>query len=719
MSPLPKRRITDAAPSPADGALRLVTPERPVETDRPRLGTILTEMGVLSPADLLKGLAMQAREDARLGEILIAQGMITHAELMAALSTQWRARVVDVGFEPPDPRLIDMLGPATCLRDALLPWRRLGSLTVIVTSRPHLFARNVEALTEIFGPVVMALAQETDIYQAVQEIRAKALVKRAETRVDAPMSCRDFVSRRKQRLLFALCLAGLLAVIAAPRLTFALLTGWAVLTLVLLMGLKAVATGLAWHRLGATRRARTRAAQMLEAEAQARMAKPGSRDPVPLASALPAFNSRRARPAIARLPVLSVLVPLFREEHIASHLIQRLSRLTYPKELLDVCLVMESTDGTTRLTLSRTPLPPWIRVIIVPRGAVQTKPRALNYALEFTRGSIVGVWDAEDAPEPEQIHKVVQRFHERPAEVACLQGALDFYNAGTNWLSRCFAVEYASWFRVVLPGLARLGWPVPLGGTTLFFRREALDRIGGWDAHNVTEDADLGMRLVRLGYRTELIESTTFEEANCRALPWVKQRSRWLKGYALTWAVHMRRPARLWRDLGAWRFAGFQLLFLGTLSQFILAPLLWSFWLIVLGLWHPLSAWLPGWAIWTLAGTFFASELVTIATGLMGIRLAGHKWLAKWVPTLHLYYPLGSLASYKALWEIVTNPFYWDKTTHGLHNPEDEVLTPVIVVEPRSAPRKPVKPRRITPRRPGPAPVSPGPKPVSPAPRPA
>jgi cellulose synthase/poly-beta-1,6-N-acetylglucosamine synthase-like glycosyltransferase len=208
----------------------------------------------------------------------------------------------------------------------------------------------------------------------------------------------------------------------------------------------------------------------------------------------------------------------------------------------------------------------------------------------------VGVYDAEDAPDPDQITRIVTRFAERGPEVACLQGVLDFYNPTTNWLSRCFTVEYATWFRVILPGLERLGLPIPLGGTTLFFRRAALEDLGGWDAHNVTEDADLGMRLYRHGYRTELIDTVTGEEANCRALPWVKQRSRWLKGYMMTWATHMRDPKLLWRQLGAWKFAGFQVLFLCTLSQFLLLPVLWSFWITVFGIEHPIAAALPGWA---------------------------------------------------------------------------------------------------------------------------
>ena len=173
----------------------------------------------------------------------------------------------------------------------------------------------------------------------------------------------------------------------------------------------------------------------------------------------------------------------------------------------------------------------------MPADALKTKPRAMNYALPFCRGDIVGVYDAEDRPDPGQIRAVVQHLQAAPPEVACVQGYLDFYNSADNWLSRCFTLEYAIWFRVVLLGVQRLGLPIPLGGTSVFFRRGVLEQIGAWDAHNVTEDADLGMRLARFGYRCEMIASTTWEEANCRVGPWIRQRSRWLKGYALTWAT--------------------------------------------------------------------------------------------------------------------------------------------------------------------------------------
>jgi cellulose synthase/poly-beta-1,6-N-acetylglucosamine synthase-like glycosyltransferase len=185
----------------------------------------------------------------------------------------------------------------------------------------------------------------------------------------------------------------------------------------------------------------------------------------------------------------------------------------------------------------------------------------------------------------------------------------------------------------------------------------------------VTEDADLGILLARHGYRTEMIPITTEEEANARPWAWVRQRSRWLKGYALTWAVHMRRPRRLWRDLGPKRFLGFQIMFAGTILQFALAPVLWSFWMVPLGVPHPLAPMLPPGLLGVLAVLFLAAQALDLAFACIGARRAGKGRLALWAPTLLLYFPLCALALYRALWEVVRDPFRWDKTTHGLHMP--------------------------------------------------
>ncbi len=631
-------------------------PEQPQATRPPRvpLGQILLDMRAVEPGNLLKAVALREREEARLGDILLTHGWVNEADLMAALSVQWGTKAVDVIAARADTRLIDRLGAAFCLAHGVLPWRRIGGATVIATARPEDFARMRAELPPDFGAVVMTLAPERDILQAVIDARQTALIRRAETRVPDAESCRSQDGRIASRVAAAALATLTIGAFAAPALTFILLASWAVLTLIACSVLKLACFAA---------EARTR-----------RMAR--TNRPAP------------ARP-LARLPMVSVMVPLFHEDDIAPRLIRRLGRIDYPKELFDVVLVVEEEDTQTRAALAGRGLPRWMRIVTVPDGPIRTKPRAMNYALDFCRGSIIGVWDAEDAPEPQQVRKVVRRFAECPEDVACLQGILDFYNAGHNWLTRCFAVEYATWFRAFLPGLARLGFVVPLGGTTLFFRRDVLEALGGWDAHNVTEDADLGLRIARHGYRTEVINTVTEEEPNARPMAWIRQRSRWQKGFAMTWACHMRSPRRLWRDLGAKRFVGVQILLLGTLSQSIFLPVLWSFWLLLLGLPHPLSGLMPFWLMLTLAGLFAATEVLTMAVGFWAVCGPEHRHLKKWVPTMHVYFPLSALSSYKALYEWVTRPFFWDKTAHGVvaaQSDPAELLPVLLLTDPVDIP---------------------------------
>ncbi|MDQ1900109.1 glycosyltransferase [Paracoccus sp. WLY502] len=614
------------------------------------LGQLLLEDGAVDPGNLLKASVMRGRQNSRLGQILLSQGWVTPEALLRALCRQWRTTALDPAKTPGDPRLIDALGTEFCLTNAILPWRRIGGVTWIATARPEAFAALIPLFPESFGQVRMLLCSEDQVQAAILAVRRIAMIRQAETRVPAGESCRSRNEARTGRIAMGLMAALAIGLWLVPVFVLSALTLWATASLVAQSGLKLAA-------LIASRR--------IEAEGRA------------LAENL--AQGRRARTEMTRpLPVISVMVPLFRESDVAGKLVGRLSRLDYPRELTDILLVIEASDQVTRNAIQGARLPGWIRVVEVPNGPVQTKPRALNYALNFCRGAIIGVWDAEDRPDPDQLHKVARRFHFAPADVACLQGALDYYNPRTNWLARCFTIEYAAWFRVILPGVARLGLVVPLGGTTLFFRRDALEQVGAWDAWNVTEDADLGVRLARRGWRTKIIDTTTDEEANCRALPWIKQRSRWLKGYAMTWGVHMRNPRALWRELGAWRFLGFQIQFLGSLSQYLLAPILWSFWLLSLGLPHPLREPLSGvwggYAIPALFGTFVASELLSIGVGMWAVRADKHRHLMAWVPSLHLYFPLGCLAGWKAIYEVVVKPFYWDKTAHGIYDAADAAV---------------------------------------------
>jgi cellulose synthase/poly-beta-1,6-N-acetylglucosamine synthase-like glycosyltransferase len=593
------------------------------------LGVALLRDGLVSGDDMVHALALQARRRGRVTDILLARAALPPDQLYAALAQHWGTTVIDLAASPPDIRLIDKIGPDTCLRNAFVPWRHSGGVTVIATAQPEDFAHHRDHLTATFGPIAMAIAPLAAVEDAVLRLRGTHLARAAESRVPEAESCRSLGGPGLLRPLLAMACMLMVLTMVWPLALAWLLTGWTVLTLVLCTALK-VAAGVA-------------------------TARPPAPEPPP--------------PVIARLPTVSVIVALFRESDIAPRLIRRLSRLDYPRELLDIVLVVEVEDHMTRAALAGADLPPWMRVIVVPAGQVKTKPRALNFAMDHCRGSIIGVYDAEDAPEPDQITRIVNRFYQRGSEVACLQGVLDFYNPTTNWLSRCFTIEYATWFRLVLPGLQRLGLPIPLGGTTLFFRRAALESLGGWDAHNVTEDADLGMRLYRHGFRTELVQTVTAEEANCRTLPWIRQRSRWLKGYMMTWATHMRDPGLLWRQLGPWQFAGFQVLFLCTLSQFVLVPVLWSFWLPWFGVAHPIADALPPAATLWLLAILLVTEVANLTLGIVAMRRTKHRFCKAWVLMMHLYFPLGALASYKAGWELVRNPFYWDKTTHGKFDP--------------------------------------------------
>ncbi|WP_299663611.1 glycosyltransferase family 2 protein [uncultured Ruegeria sp.] len=600
---------------------------------RKPLGACLRDQGVISDDQLQHALKMQVHQRAPLGEILVGEGWASRAQVLAALSDQTGLQIADPVETPPSAELCALKPVEYWLAHNVLPWMRVGPILLVATARPDLFDPVVEGLGDTDLTIVPVLAGPEQIDAAIARSYAKPLAWAAETRVDAQQSCRNWSPETHTVPIAAgILICGLFA--AFPYAGLSVLLWATLMTLMLFLILRL--------------------------------------------SALVAFllprRSHRSDNAPPPLPCVSILVPLYKEREIADVLITRLRRLSYPKALLDVILVLEEQDEVTKAALRDVELPSWIRAIEVPQmGALTTKPRAMNYALDFCRGEILGVWDAEDAPVPDQIEAVVQHFATAPEDVVCLQGVLDYYNPRTNWRSRCFTIEYSGWFRVVLKGIARLGLVVPLGGTTFFFRRDKLIELGGWDAHNVTEDADLGVRLSRAGYRTEIVNTATYEEANFRAWPWIKQRSRWLKGFMITYLVHMRAPRQLLRDLGFLRFLGVQAFFVGTLGQFLLAPVLWVLWLAYLGLPHPFQPVMTPVFLTACVYLFLIAEAANILVGMLGVIAGNRRFLLPWVPTMVLYYPLGVLAAYKGLWELAVNPFFWDKTQHGHAAEETEV----------------------------------------------
>ncbi len=611
---------------------------RQVERRQPKLplGRLLVDMGLLSASDLILSLKKQRDSSAHLGDIVIADGLVAEDDLLNALARQQQLTHIQLNVDPPAVELSHLFSAEFCQRHLAIPWRRFGKTLFVAVADPQSF-EELQNEPECAGLWILpVLANRKDIISQITRLYGPYLAEKAARRAPLELSARRWTTTASRRRSIAgLLLCGLLLyVLLAPFSAQLTLLGWCVLTLTATLFVKVAAF----------------CAEMLK-----RVLDDRPKDPV-----LPAC-----------LPKVSVMVPLYREKEIANALIKRLEKLTYPKHLLEVLLVLEAKDQLTWETLARTDLPTWMTVIKVPDdGSITTKPRALNYAFDFCQGEIVGVWDAEDAPEPRQIEKVVSRFAKAPANVACLQGMLDYYNARSNWIARCFTIEYATWWRIIMPGMASIGFIIPLGGTTLFFRRHVLEDLGLWDAHNVTEDADLGVRLARAGYVTDILPTVTMEEANCRALPWIRQRSRWLKGFMITYLVHMRQPLQLLADVGLQRFLGLQIIFLATFSQFAALPLLWLFWMPATGFPAAFSA-MFGWQAHALLATLFlTAEFMNCLIGMVAVSGSRHRHLLVWVLTMPIYFTLGAVAAYKALFEMIMTPFYWDKTHHGVFKAE-------------------------------------------------
>ncbi len=603
-----------------------------------RLGDVLIGAGAIEADRLAHALAAQRRQDAPLGHILVADGTISAEDLTVALARQSGLSRIDLRANPPDPALVEAFDPYLCLALEAIPWRdhtgedggMPGGGRVVVIGDPRRRAAAVAAFGGGAERVTVAIAAPDDIRQAITGIFRDRLRDDARELCPARFSCRDWLrAPRHWRAKLAVTLIAL-ALVFAPLLALQALVVWILIANGATMALRLTALFARFDK---------RAARIAPEAA-----------PV----------------AERKLPRVSLLVPLYEEARVARGLLEGLRALDYPPALLDIKLVLEEHDSVTRAALSETPLPPTMEIVCVPADAMRTKPRAMNYALPLCRGSIVGVYDAEDRPEPGQIRAVAARFAEAPADVACLQGYLDIYNTDSGWLPRCFTLEYAIWFRVILLGVQRLGIPIPLGGTTVFFRRAHLEALGGWDAHNVTEDADLGMRLARFGYRCEMIRATTLEEATVTIPRWIRQRSRWLKGYAITWATHMRDPVRLWRDLGARGFLGFQVLFLGALTSYLSLPLFWVLGALHFGFDLPFWQSYPAWLRNFVFASMSAGQVIMALIALIAARDAGRWRLIPWIPLLLVYWPLGAVAAYRALIEIFTAPFLWHKTEHGI-----------------------------------------------------
>lgn len=372
----------------------------------------------------------------------------------------------------------------------------------------------------------------------------------------------------------------------------------------------------------------------------------------------------------ANLPVYSILCPLYKEGNVLPEFITSINNLDWPKEKLDVLLLLEENDPETIATARQMHLPKHFRVVIVPHSLPKTKPKACNYGLALAKGEYVVIYDAEDKPDADQLKKAYLGFKSSKEDTVCLQAKLNYYNPDHNLLTRLFTAEYSLWFDVTLPGLQSVGTTIPLGGTSNHFRTEVLKILHGWDAFNVTEDCDLGARLFKQGFKTAIIDSVTLEEANSNPKNWLRQRSRWIKGYFQTYLVHNRNFFGFLKTHG-YQALLFQLV-IGIRTTFILInPLLWlltiSYFTLYQFVGPTIESFYPAPIFYMAVTSLVFGNFIYLYNYMIGCAKRGHWSTIKYVFLVPFYWLAISIAGTIAAWQLITKPHYWEKTIHGLH----------------------------------------------------
>ena len=610
--------------------------------ERPRLGEFLVAQGLLREEELARALELQRRSGERLGRILLALGYVRRKDLYRALSTLWGLPFVLLTEERPDPRLLRRWPLEEALRHRALPLRlrKDGTLLVAVSERP---GEALEAALEkrfSAKAFLFLVTTDWDIDWTLRTYYKGPILDRAVYALyyRNPEESAYTVFTPGQYLLLALGVLGtLLGLYFHPRETLILLNFLVNAFFFVSVFFKfAVSLAGAWVE---------RHAPVTEKEVRALKDED--------------------------LPTYTILVPVYREANVVGLLMRNLARMDYPKEKLEILVLIEEDDPETLEAAKAARPSDNVQFVIVPHGQPKTKPKACNVGLLFARGEYLVIYDAEDQPEPDQLKKAVVAFRKGPEHMVCVQAALNYFNWNENFLTRMFTLEYSYWFDYLLPGLDRLGLPIPLGGTSNHFKTEKLRELGGWDPFNVTEDADLGIRAAMRGYTVGVVNSTTYEEANNRVGNWIRQRSRWIKGYMQTTLVHSRNPWRLLRQVGPWKFLGFFLLIAGPPLTFLLSPWLWAlFFLWLLTGTRALEPYFPPFVLYLSLFNLLLGNALAVYLNMLAVFKRRLYPLVPYALLNPVYWILHSIAAYKALSQLFTKPFYWEKTLHGLSKQE-------------------------------------------------
>ncbi|MGH7594589.1 MAG: glycosyltransferase family 2 protein [Gemmatimonadales bacterium] len=602
-----------------------------------RLGEYLVQRGLISEVQLGAALHQQQRTGERLGRLLLILGYLRRLELARALADLWQLPFVTVDAGSVDPAVAQRVPLDTTLRHRAVPLQEdAQAVTVAVADVPAAELRDSLAIIYPGKRIDFRVTTEWDIDRAIASVHRRKVV---DTSIyglyfRAQSESAFTVFTLPQYLAFAaLCVLLLVGCWLSPMRTLLLLN--IPITAFFLIAV------LFRTWVGISGAAAETAISISDEDVRA-------------------IENRS-------LPVYSILVPVFKEARVIGTLLRALRDLDYPADKLDIILLFEEDDPET-LSAAKAAAPGAnVRFLIVPSAEPQTKPKACNVGLLFARGEFLVVYDAEDQPEPDQLKKAIIAFQRGPVELGCVQAALNYYNWNENFLTRMFTLEYSFWFDYLLPGLDALGFPIPLGGTSNHFRAQVLRDLGGWDPFNVTEDADLGIRAAMHGYRVGIINSTTYEEANKDLGNWLRQRSRWIKGYMQTALVFSREPFGLLRRAGWRHTVGFVLLIGGTPLIFLIFPVsiaLTTIWLLTrTTLLEPLF---PPVVLYLALFNLLIGNALAIYVNMFAVFKRRLHMLVLFSLLNPLYWVLHSVASFKALGQLFTKPYYWEKTTHGL-----------------------------------------------------
>lgn len=513
--------------------------------------------------------------------------------------------------------------------------RRDGSVSVAITRRPD--PDMLASIEEALGATVRPVLVTPDTFsRALLTHYGPELADRAafELSRSQPERSAKSVLVAWQKVVLGVVLAAVLGVaIAAPRETFIALTLFVGVSFLIGTGFKFWASMRGARLEGAVR---VSAADLAELRDEA-------------------------------LPRYTVLVPVYKESNIVAQLMGNLGALDYPSDKLEILILVEEDDAETRNAIAASVPPDHFRVVVVPDVGPRTKPKACNVGLQLATGDLLVIYDAEDRPDPDQLKKAVVAFERGGPGLVCVQGALNYFNPDQNVLTRMFTLEYSFWFDYMLPGLEFGRLAIPLGGTSNHFRVDGLRSLGGWDPFNVTEDADLGIRAAAVGLDVAVFDSTTFEEANSSVPNFVRQRSRWIKGYMQTTLVHLRNPFQLLRIAGWRKTLSFLFLVGGTPATFLAVPILYTvFFLSLVSSRDTVAFLFPGWVLWVNLFNLGVGSAMMIYVSMMGAFKRRRYSLVAWGMLNPFYWLLHSIAAYKALWQLIGKPHYWEKTVHGL-----------------------------------------------------